>query len=823
MADFLTCIKGKVALGKLSQKDQKRAREVFERARQQLRNQVAESDVDARAADSVAAFVEEAATRNRINTARQIERLDTTLAAAADHQKGSVAGGMAWLTKDVWGRAKHTNVEYRERVVLGTLHGFLDEALAAFRSKAAGLLQDRAGPRAMVRELFGQDSGNTVAKTAAKAWLAMAEYARRRFNAAGGDIGRLDDWRFPQTHDRRRVKRMGKDAWVEFAFPKMDRSRMLDPETGLALDDRQLVELLGNAWETISSGGLNKLDPKTGAGRGRGKLANRRMDQRILHFKDADSWLAYNDHLGAGDLYGAMTGHMDAMSREIALLEVLGPNPDLTARALIDQATAWAKIDGGAAANANLPILRWTWNAVSGKAGAIEGWEGLAKAAGGVRNLITAARLGSAMLSAPTDVQFVRQTAAWNGLSATKVIAKATKLMAPGSAADRKIAVRLGLIADAWTSRGSASKRFQDELFGQGWSARLADSVLRASGLSHWTQSMRWAFGMEFLGALADARHLSFRELLDEPERATLARAMQRYGIDDAAWDAARQHGLLDLDGAEFLAPERLAEAGHRDAGERLAEMVLTETDFAVPMPDARVRGMLTGGGGRGTLAGELGRSTVMYKSFSVTVLTTHALRGFAAPGISKGGRAAYIGGMLIGLTLIGALSLQLKQISDGKDPRGMDDQQFWWRAFLQSGGLGIFGDVVDQASQGLTRPETIASAIGGPLAGLGVDAMRVVSPGWRRIVGDGEQNLEGALVAFASRYAPGSSLWYLKLAFDRMIVSQLRQMADPKAWRSYQRMEKRAREDFGQRYWWRPGKADPDRLPDFGVALGDR
>ncbi|PJN92612.1 hypothetical protein CNY89_28190, partial [Amaricoccus sp. HAR-UPW-R2A-40] len=36
----------------------------------------------------------------------------------------------------------------------------------------------------------------------------------------------------------------------------------------------------------------------TGGGK---MLANRRADRRVLHFRDADAWMAYNDRFGAAD------------------------------------------------------------------------------------------------------------------------------------------------------------------------------------------------------------------------------------------------------------------------------------------------------------------------------------------------------------------------------------------------------------------------------------------------------------------------------------------------------------------------------------------
>jgi hypothetical protein len=45
-------------------------------------------------------------------------------------------------------------------------------------------------------------------------------------------------------------------------------------------------------------------------------------------FRDADAWLAYQEDFGGGgDIFSAMMGHINMMSKDIGAMEVLGPNP----------------------------------------------------------------------------------------------------------------------------------------------------------------------------------------------------------------------------------------------------------------------------------------------------------------------------------------------------------------------------------------------------------------------------------------------------------------------------------------------------------------
>ncbi len=67
----------------------------------------------------------------------------------------------------------------------------------------------------------------------------------------------------------------------------------------------------------------------------------------------------------------------------------------------------------------------------------------------------------------------------------------------------------------------------------------------------------------------------------------------------------------------------------------------------------------------------------------------------------------------------------------------------------------------------------------------------------------------------------PGRSLWYGRVAMERLIFDELEAAIDPNAAKSFRRIEQGARRDYGQRFWWRPGTALPRRGPDLRAAGG--
>ena len=49
--------------------------------------------------------------------------------------------------------------------------------------------------------------------------------------------------------------------------------------------------------------------------------------------------------------------------------------------------------------------------------------------------------------------------------------------------------------------------------------------------------------------------------------------------------------------------------------------------------------------------------------------------------------------------------------------------------------------------------------------------------------------------------------------------MDNIQTLLDPEYRKSFQRMERKARDEYGQRFYWRPGHDGPDRGPDLGAA----
>lgn len=717
------------------------------------------------------------------------------------------------------------SAEQQRKRVLGQAHRIMTDVLATFRRDLLGRTREPARLENLVRELFGTATGDRAAKELAEAWSEAAEYLRKTFNQAGGHIPKLDRWGLPQAHDGLAVRMAAGDgpnltaddhfrAWLDFVWPRLDRNRMTDWRTGAPMGDAELRAALREAWETIGSDGWVGRNPSRQA-RGRA-ISGRHIDPRFLHFKDGDAWLDYAGRFGKGDAFTAMLGHTAMMAREIGAMRALGPNPRATVRWLQDWLNKAANERGTQKdidrARGYADALESAYDVYIGSTNDPAHGD-VARAFQGVRNFLTSSMLGAAALSALTDLNFQRMAARFNGLEETRIFRRYVDLLDPTDDGDRRAATRLSLIAEEWSRIAAAQARYAGETAGPEWSQRLADFTLRVSGLSPWTQAGRWAFGMEFLGLLGDNARMRFGDL-DPALRST----MQRYGIDEAAWDLARSTSLYRHRGADFLRPDDIVGRAGVDpdlaesVATRLLAMVQTETEYAVPSASIRARAFLGGRVKPGTAPGEILRSTLMFKNFAVTLAATHLRR---ALGEARQGRLSYTANLIIGGTVLGALSMTLKDVAKGRDPRDMMEHPaaFWAAALLQGGGLGIFGDFLFQDQNRFGGG--ITTTIAGPVFGAAGDVLKLTVGNVQQLGEQKDTNFQGELVRFGSRYmGPLSSIWYSRTATERLIFNQLERLVDPKFDKRVRRLEQRLERENGQGFWWRPGDILPGDEP---------
>lgn len=730
--------------------------------------------------------------RKRREAAIQTVRISKGIEDVTSHPEGQYAGLQALMTKDPTGKSGYKNIEYLGRYYEGKYHSKMANMLSRFRTRKLGFAQDTESINKFVRAVYGESVDDPEIEQFAKEWLEMIEEMRVEFNRKGGSISKNERFLFPQHHNGEAIKKVGFDAWRERIMPKLDRTQMLD-DLGRPLSDEQLLESLRHVFETITTGGLNKVKDFSVPRLGR-KLSRRHSERRFLYFKDAESWIDYQNEFGRGDVFTTLTDYINSMANDIATMERLGPNP----RSTFDAMVAQVKKTDGMTGRQDFMSER-LFRTVTGQINQGE-LTGVADVLQTTRNYLTASTLGKAFLSAISDVGFQAITSKYNNIPAMKVISRQVKMLNPQNEADRIFAVKIGLIADNWVGRAHAANRYSD-VYGTGTSAKVAEGVMRGSLLAPWTDAGRKAFGMEFSSMLAD----NFGKTLDELDD-SLKRAFETYGITEADWNAFRKTEPMDFEGAKFADMTQ-------EGGVKFHQMVLSETDYAVPTPDARVRSIISGGLGRATIEGQAWRSVMMLKSFPVTILSTHFYR--AAYQATAGEKLQYATMLLATTTIMGGIALQVKDIAAGRDPRPMEGAGFFAASLVQGGGLGIVGDLifsdVNRFGGGL-----VATAFG-PTGELVDKGFALTLGNLQEAVKGEEMNVLGESARFIERYTP--DIWQMTL-IKGALFDQVQMLADPKAEKKFQRMMRKREADYGQGYWWKPGEISPRRAPELEAAL---
>jgi len=762
---------------------------------------------------------------NQLQAARRIQHTIMTaddpavaLKGLIERQTGSGAAGEA--------------VRSLAEAYVDHANAMIREVLSRHHLDLLSRVTDQAGFRNVILEAFGRSTGDAAAKELAGALARAQEFLRQAFNAHGGDIGKLDFYGLPQTHDAARLRKSGFEAWRSRIEGQLDWSRMTDHKTGRpfaaegAVPPREATEaFLRQVYDGVVTRGWNAREPGMTAG---GKaLYNQRAEHRALHFTP-EGWLDYAHEFGGADPFSAMINGLSGLAHDVAEMRVLGPNP----RAGLEFAHQVASKRAAMLAKAGDPRAVDMENAVHSAAARAKAM--LAEQDGsasvpvnafwasflsGTRAVIVSSSLGSAVLSSVTDAATIRIAARAIGGNPANTLSRVTRLVA--SHATRDEAARMGYVAGSLADAGAATSRFLGSSMASGLPQKLSSFVMRVQGLSFLTDMNRTAFKMEFSGLLAENAGRSFDDMSPQ-----LRRVLAERGITAKDWDALRAPEAMfrAASGETFITPfhwletqTALPRAEAEGLAMRLSMTINEMMELAVPSVSLEGRAIFLRGTSPGTVGGELLRSSLMFKSFALSFTLNQYRRIAAIPGPMN--KALAFANLAAPLLILGALAVQLKEVAKGRDPRDMTEGKFWMAALFQSGGLGIFGDFF--ASETSRAGGGLFETLGGPVVGLGSDIISPFARGAAALAGGESFNFGREAANFLRYNTPvGSSLWYTRLGFDRLVADQVQAFLDPEAELAWSRQEKQRERDFGNRTFVGRGATDL-RAPDLASAMG--
>ena len=661
----------------------------------------------------------------------------------------------------------------------------------------------------------------------------MEEYSemiRQKLNDRGANIAKMWGYIVKQSHDPYSVRNaanvLGKNlndieggsnynknfkAWKDFVMQKLDADRTFANTNNI---DEFMTEafnsLVGNKY-LIADGASNSYGGKTSK-----DVAKGSKFKRVLHFKTPDDWFDYNDKFGVGNLKESFFSGIQTAGRNIGMMDGLGTKPlDNFEKIRFAVRKSLAKNEETADISSIASYTKFDkyMKVIDGSIYTVEGF-GLARYSAIARAIASMAKLGGATISAAADVGIYGSEMRFQGRTFLGGMAEAmgSLLKIKNTKNKKDIAQMLGFIVDNTIYDMSARHQVGDNL-SKGWSSTQR-TFFKYNALAWWTNTLKEGSMLGMANYFARQKNLEFGKLNKQ-----LQELFSMYDIDATKWDVIRKTamekaddgmefiniGMLDqitdADMKKILNLDKVTESQLRIEKDKfkasVSGMLLDRSIYAVIEPDARLKGDMTRGMLAGTPEGEAIRFMGQFKAFPFAIMAKvlgRELSYFKGPNVTKAdyGRG-FVGIVALMVTqgILGYVSMTAKDLLRGKGPRDPSNTKTIMAAFLQGGGLGIYGDVLFKEVRGSAD---VAAAAVGPVLLTAGDVIAAINYGIR-----GEGGKAGkAAYRTVSANIPFLNLFYIKAVFDYMIGFQMMETMNPGV---LKRVEKRMKKDYNQEY----------------------
>lgn len=693
-----------------------------------------------------------------------------------------------------------------------------------------GVFTDTELVQKIVRERFGDNTGDPLAKKISDKMGEVFEGMRERFNRAGGDIGKLDDWGLPQTHSLEKIVLAGKQAWVQKAEGLIDTSKYVH-EDGTYYSQQEIRELLEYSFDTLSSNGANKTEIGRQSFGGNSKVTSRHSESRVLHFKDAESWMEYQSEFGGMPFVDLIEAHVNGLSKDIAMVENLGSSPKNSMRILMDAAEQkdWQKGIDANDTGKSRKRAQTMFDEFSGQNTPQS--EVLANMGLAYRSMNVASMLGGTTISSVTDQAMIAKTASIHGIAYRKTFGELISQLNPKNKEDRQLAHSLGLATEEmlgsiarWSDDGLTSVHGKSQKLAR-VSSGIASQVMRISGLNALTAASKVGFTkmlMEKYGRLSRSKSWDDLDALDRE-------LIEKTGLNERAWEVmSLADPVVDRKGNQLMSARSIYEIPDSDltrfgdpqkvrdeVATQFQAHLLDEQGMAVVEAGLRERTWMSAGQRKGTGMGELVKSMLQFKSFPAAFLMRHGSRAMAQDGVK--GKAAYGISLFAMTTLLGALAVQLKELANGNDPSTMwdsDDPQkamnFWTRSAVQGGGLSILGDILVAGTD--TSGRSTSDFMVGPLGSDAKAVLGLTVGNLTQYYDDKDTNASNEAFRLLKNKIPAQNLWYTKAATNRLVFDEMQDMIAP-GYR--EKLLRKAERQHDRTRFWGDDVGDI-QMPDF-------
>ena len=651
-----------------------------------------------------------------------------------------------------------------------------------------------------------------------------------------------------------------RQSWVEY----MMRPDVLDPKTfenkpptrdGEPYTNEQF---LADMWDNLVSGQHDKVDALRGddggidkieAFKGPANLAKKLSQSRIIHFKNGAAAHAYFQKYSRMSLSDAVMNAIQHDAQSIGLMEKFGTNPKSMFERVVDDiknmnkddavkidqivkkerslTNQFRELDGTTRARgAGRPVLFG-----ADFAGIAAGW----------RMLQNMSKLGMATITSFSDIaskaSFINSRTD-RGIFTSYARAFSDIFRNYSSQDQKRLAFLLNVGVDGYN--GDVFARFGANDSGPGKMAKAHNIFFRLNGMNYWNNAQKVGLAKMLAADLATYADRGFGDI---PNATRFD--LQRYDINETEWNLMRQMELEAVDGNKYMTSSgldalpdsaitqaALAKANQTrkrklkqptqamidkyrdDLSTKIATYLTDAADTAIPTPGAKERAIMNQGLERGTVLGEGIRAMMQLKGFPITYISKgmtgqyYAKKQLAgmAPNEQQFSSSGMVGlaQMMVGATMMGYLSVQLKEILKGKEPLEVFSDEtalnpeLLTKAMLQGGGMGIYGDFL--FGEYNKYGQTLSQSLLGPTFGSIDDIARIYN---NVLSGDVDAITKNA-TRFAISNTPGYNLFYTKTALDYLFIYGLMERANPGYLR---RMERRMKPDMEQEFYFPPSR----------------
>ena len=653
-------------------------------------------------------------------------------------------------------------------------------------------------------------------------------------------------------------------SWVEY----MLKPDVLDPKTfenkpptknGEPYTNEQF---LGDMWDNLVSGQHSKVDELRGddgqpdslaSFTGPANLAKKLSQSRSIHFKTGKAAHAYMKKYSRMSLADAVLNGITHDAQAIGLMERFGTNP----RAMFDRIKQDLKDVNKNNANRIDKIVKRETSFIGNINHQFSELDGTTRARGAARPVMFGAdfagiaagwrmlqnmsKLGMATITSFSDIaskaSFINSRTD-RGIFTSYARAFSDVFRNYSSKDQKRLAFLLGVGVDGYN--GDVFARFGANDSGPGKLAKAHNIFFRLNGMNYWNNAQKVGVAKMLAADLATYADTGFGDI-----PAATRFDLQRYGINETEWNLMRQMQLTAIDGNKYmtssgvdaLSDSDIAQAAlakvnetrkrklkqptqamidkyRDDLSTKIATYLTDAADTAIPTPGAKERAIMNQGTARGTIIGEALRAIMQLKGFPITIVSKgmagqyyskKQLAGMA-PNEKQFSSSGMVGlaQMMVGATMMGYLSVQLKEIVKGKEPLEVFSDEtalnveLLTKAMVQGGGMGIYGDFL--FGEYNKYGQSLSQGLLGPTFGSIDDIHRIYS---NVLSGDVEAITRNA-TRFAVSNTPGYNLFYTKTALDYLFIYGLMERANPGYLR---RMERRMKRDMEQEFYFPPSR----------------